>query len=148
MNTRRVTTILISSALPFILLGPIDAIARSEIKGGAILDHACGKVAVKQMSLVHAGKMDEAQTLSTKEMHGQWKALPATERARMAGMAKEMSQPTEQYTADIKAHGILVVDGQAAELTIETKTKDANVTSSSTLTQNFKVTGSECLVSR
>ena len=35
----------------------------TEIKGAAILDHPCGKVAVKHMGLVHAGKMDEATKL-------------------------------------------------------------------------------------
>ncbi len=40
----------------------------ADIKGAAILDHPCGKVAVKHMGLMHAGKVDEANKLSTKEM--------------------------------------------------------------------------------
>jgi uncharacterized protein (UPF0210 family) len=75
------------------------SLAKSEIKGAAILDHACGKVAVKQMGLVHDGKMDEANKLSTKEMQEQWKAMPAKDRTMMSGMMKEMSQTSDQYAA-------------------------------------------------
>ena len=80
------------------------ASAKSEIKGAAILDNACGKVAVKQMGLVHAGNMDEANKLSTKEMQEQWKTMPAKDRTMMSGMMKEMSQTEAQYAADIKAN--------------------------------------------
>jgi hypothetical protein len=51
----------------------------------------------------------------------------AKDRTMMSGMAKEMSQTEAQYTADIQANGVLVVDGQAATLTVkkETRTRTA-----------------------
>jgi hypothetical protein len=122
--------------------------AKSEIKGAAILDHPCGKVSVKQMGYVHAGNMEEANKLSTKEMQEQWKAMPAKDRTMMTGMMKDMSQTEAQYSADIKSNGVLVVDGQAAILTVKKTTKDANGSSTSTMTQNFKMDGSQCMISR
>jgi hypothetical protein len=148
MNHRRFSALFISAMLPFILYGPEAASAKTEIKGAAILDHPCGKVAVKQMGLVHAGKMDDANKLSTKAMQDQWKAMPAKDRTMMSGMMKDMSQTEEQFSADIKANGVLVVDGQSATLTVQKKTKDASGTSTSTTTQEFKLDGGECLVSR
>jgi hypothetical protein len=118
------------------------------LKGAAILEHPCGKVAVTQMGLVHAGNMDAAMKLSTKEMQDQWKAMPATDRTMMSGMMKEMSQTEAQFAADIKASGLLVVDGQAATLTLKTTTTDANGTSTSTTKQSFKLDGGQCLISR
>jgi len=147
MKTRRFSALFISAALPLMLFGAA-ASAKSEIKGAAILDHPCGKVAVKQMGLTHAGKMDEANKLTTKEMQEQWKSMPAKDRTMMSGMMKEMSQTEEQFSADIKANGILVVDGQAATLTVAKTTKDKSGSSTSTMTQNFKLDGGQCLVSR
>jgi hypothetical protein len=149
MNHRGFSALLISTVVPFMLCGAVEvASAPSEIKGAAILNHSCGKVAVKQMGLLHAGKADEANKLSTKEMQDRWKAMPAKDRAMMSGMAKEMSETEAQFTAEIKANGLLVVDGQVATLTVKKTTKDANGTSTSTTTQEFKLNGSECLVSR
>ena len=138
-----------ATMLSIIGLGFVSpAAAKSEIRGAAILDHACGKVAVRQMGLLHAGKIEEANTLSTPEMQARWKAMPEKDRAMMSGMAKEMSPAAEQYSADIKANGLLVVDGPAATLTVKKTTKSASGTSTDTMTQEFKVTGSECLISR
>jgi len=134
-------------ALALLLCGVAIA-AGSEIKGAAILDHPCGKTAVKQMGLVHAGKMDEANKLSTKEMQDQWKAMPAKDRDMMAGMMKEMSATEQAFSSDIKANGVLAVDGQKATLTVKKATKDANGSSTSTMTQRFRLDGSQCLVSQ
>jgi hypothetical protein len=122
--------------------------AKSEIKGAAILDHPCGKVSIKQMGLIHAGKFDDANKLSTTQMQDQWKAMPAKDRQMMSGMAKEMSQTPEQFSNDVKATGLLVVDGKQATLTVTSKKQDANGSSTSTTTQNFQVDGNQCLVSR
>jgi len=146
MSHRRCSALIVSAALPFMLCGA--ASAASEVKGTAILDHPCGKVAVKQMGLVHAGKIEDANKLSTKEMQDEWKAMPAKDRAMMAGMMKGMSQTDVQFATDIKANGLLLVDGQAATLTVEKKTNDANGTSTSTTTQKFKLDGGQCLISR
>jgi hypothetical protein len=148
MKQHRFSAFVLSAALPFILYGPGAAAAKTEIKGAAILEHPCGKVAVKQMGLVHAGKMDDANKLSTKAMQDQWKAMPAKDQTMMSGMMKDMSQTEEQYSADIKAGGVLVVDGQDATLTVQKKTKDASGSSTSTTTQAFKIDGGQCMVSR
>jgi len=149
MNRRRLPSFCIGALLPIAMccIGE-TAYGASEIKGAAILDHPCGKVAVKQVGLVHAGNFDEANKLSTKEMQEQWKAMPAKDRAEMSGLAKAMSPTQEQFTAAVKAGGVLVVDGPSATLTTTTTTKDANGSSTETTTQKFRVTGSECLVSR
>jgi len=86
---RRFPTRLVIGLLPCILCGP--AAAATTLKGAAILDNPCGKVAVKQMGLLHAGKFDEANKLSTKEMQAQWAAMPAKDREMMSAMSKEMS---------------------------------------------------------
>jgi hypothetical protein len=136
MKQRRLSALCISTVLPLMLYGAA-ASGKSEVKGAAILDHPCGKVAVKQMGLTHAGKMEE-----------QWKSMPAKDRTMMSGMMKEMSQTEEQYSAAIKANGLLVVDGPSATLTVKKTTKDKSGSSTETMTQNFKIDGSQCLVSR
>lgn len=147
MKQCRLAVLAISAALPLMLYGAA-ASGKSEIKGAAILDHPCGKVSVKQMGLAHAGKMDEANELTTKEMQEQWKAMPAKDQTMMSGMMKEMSQTEADYSADIKSSGVLVVDGDAGTLTVTKKTKDKNGSSTSTTTQKFKIDGNQCLVSR
>ena len=131
----------------FLGAGAGQALAKTEIKGAAILDTPCGKVSVKQMGLIHAGKFDEANKLTTKDMQAQWAKTPASDRTMMMGMAKEMSQSEDQYATAIKANGVLVVDGSAASLTVKTTTKDANGSSTSTVSQNFVIDGTQCLVS-
>jgi hypothetical protein len=62
--------------------------------------------------------------------------------------SQDMSQSPEEFANDVKANGQLVVDGQDAKLTVQTKHQDANGSSTSTMTQTFKVEGAHCLVSR
>ena len=147
MQQRRYSALCITAVLPLMMYGAA-ASGKSEVKGAAILDHPCGKVAVKQMGLTHAGKMEEANKLTTKEMQEQWKAMPAKDRTMMSGMMKEMSQTEDQFSADIKSNGVLVVDDKAATLTVKKTTKDKNGSSTSTTTQNFKLDGGQCLVTR
>src|SRR5436190_19675993 len=98
MKEHRLFAFVISSAVPVLLSGFAGvAFAKSEIKGAAILDNPCGKVAVKQMGLVHAGKMDDANTLATKEMQEQWKAMPGKDRTMMSGRMKATSQTSDPY---------------------------------------------------
>jgi hypothetical protein len=125
-----------------------SAAARSELQGAAALDHPCGKVGVQQMGYLHAGNIDAANRLSTPEMQQQWQAMPAKDRAMMADMAKSMSPSSDEYAADIRKNGQLVVDGAKAVLTVHTTHKDANGSSASTSTQNFRYDGKQCLVSR
>ena len=149
MKEPRLSALVVRSAMFVIVCGLAGvAFAKSEIKGAAILDTPCGKVAVKQMGLVHDGKMDEANLLSTEEMQEQWKTMPAKDRTMMSGMMKEMSQTSDQYAAAIKANGLLVVDGATATLTVTKTNKDKNGTSTETITQKFRIDGAQCLISR
>ena len=136
---------------PFAVAAILAAVAApgfaKEIKGAAILDHACGKVSVQNMKLVHDGKMAEAVKLGTKEMQDQWNAMPASDREMMSGMMKEMSVTGEQFSADIKAGGVLAVEGEDATLTVKQEKKDENGSSTSTMTQRFKVAGATCAIS-
>jgi hypothetical protein len=149
MNVRRISAVLVSLAFSLTLAGRAHAAApKAEIKGAAILDHPCGRVAVKHMGLVHAGKMDEATKLGTKEMQEQWKALPAADRNSMSGMMKEMSETEAQFSAEIKAGGLLAVDGNKATLTVKQEHKDANGTSTQTTTQSYAIDGANCRITR
>jgi hypothetical protein len=74
--------------------------------------------------------------------------MPEKDRTMMSGMMKDMSQTEAQYSADIKANGVLVVDGSSAALTVKKETKDKNGSSSETMSQNFRIDGSQCLITR
>jgi hypothetical protein len=145
MSTRRMHAVV----LGFALFGLArTALAATEIKGAAILDHACGKVSVKHMGLVHAGKMDEAVKLGTPEMQKAWKDLPADDRKMMSGMMKEMSRSEADFSKEIKEHGLLAVDGNNATLTVTKEQKAANGSGKETMTQRFVIDGATCLITR
>jgi hypothetical protein len=144
----RLSTLCAVAVVPFLFHAAAATAAKTEIKGAAILDNPCGKASMKQMGLVHAGNMEEANKLTTKEMQDQWKAMPAKDRTMMSGMMKDMSQTEQQYAADIKSNGVLVVDGSTATLTVKKTVKDSSGSSTTTQTQNFKVDGSQCLITR
>jgi hypothetical protein len=148
MNIRRMSAVLLSAIL-FLTLGRAGAASpKTEIQGAAILEHPCGKVAVKHMGLVHAGRIDEASKLGTQEMQEQWKALPAKDRTMMSEMMKEMSKSEAQFSDEIKAGGLLVIDGTSGTLTVKQEHKDANGTISDTLTQRYVLDGATCRITR
>ncbi|MEO7546988.1 MAG: hypothetical protein ABIT82_01080 [Ramlibacter sp.] len=143
MNHRRFAAL--SALFACTLCGVASA---AEIKGAEILNHACGKVALKSAGLLRQGKMDEANMLSTKTMQDRWKAMPAKDREMIVGMAK-ITTPTEaEFTAAIKTGGVLVVDDKSGKLTVTQKKQDANGSSTSTTTQEYAINGSECLITR
>ena len=142
---KKLCAVLVSLLVVPAVAGAAD---KSEIKGAAILAHACGKTSVKQMALANAGKMDEAMKLGTAEMQAEWKAMSAEERTMLSGMMKEMSVPEAEFSAKIKAFGLLVIDGADATLTVKEEHKEASGSSTSTITQKFKVDGASCLISR
>jgi len=146
MNRRHTAVCAIAAPLLFCAAGALAA--KNEVKGAAILETPCGKTSVKQMGLVHAGNMEDANKLTTKEMQDQWKAMPAKDRTMMTGMMKDMSQTEQAYAADIKASGVMVVDGPGATLTVKKTVKDANGSSTTTMTQNFKIDGAQCMITR
>ncbi len=122
--------------------------APTEVKGAAILQHSCGKASVQQMGLVNAGKMAEAVKLGTTEMQAEWNAMPAEDREMVTGMMKEMSVTAAEFEKDIAAGGLLVIDGANATLTVKQEHKEANGTSTGTMTQKFKVDGAACRISK
>ena len=66
----------------------------------------------------------------------------------MTGMMKAMSQSAADFSADIKAHGLLTVAGNSATLTVRKTHKDASGSSTETMTQSFELDGSKCAISR
>ena len=50
--------------------------------------------------------------------------------------------------AEIKAGGLLVVDGGSATLTVRQEHKDANGSSTGTMTQHYAIDGATCLITR
>ena len=149
MGTQRQVAAGAVLAMSMVLGGVSGASAApTEIKGAAILQHACGKVSVEQMGLVNSGKMTEAVKLGTPEMQAEWNAMPKEDREMMTGMMKEMSVSSAQFTKDIEAGGLLVVDGAAATLTVTQEHKDENGTSTGTMTQKFKLDGATCRISK
>lgn len=147
-NLRRWSAVLVAAVLtvPLAARAADTAPPKLEIRGAAILAHPCGKVAIKHMGLVHAGKMDEAMKLGTPEMQTQWKALPEKDRTAMTGMMKEMSKSEAEFSAAIKAGGLLVVEGSQATLTVKQDHKDANGTSSETMTERYALDGTTCRI--
>lgn len=146
MNTCRWSAPFLGFALLLTLVVAAQASPKSEIKGAAILDHPCGKVAVKHMALVYAGKMDEATKLGTKEMQEQWQKMPVKDRTMMSEMMKAMAQPEPQFSASIKANGLLAVEGNAATLTVKTEHKDASGSSTETWSEKYALDGGACLI--
>jgi len=149
MKSLRIPTVCANLALLVALHGrAAAAAAKSEIKGAAILAHACGKTTVKHMGLVHAGNIIEAVKLGTKEMQDEWKAMPEEDRLMMSVMMNKMSLSEADFAAQIKANGLLVVEGPSATLTVKQEGKNDSGTSTSTMTQKFRIDGAACRVSR
>jgi len=126
----------------------IASAAPTETKGSAILQHPCGKVAVKHMGLIHAGKMEDAAKLGTQEMQDQWKAMPAKDREMMTQIMKETSVPEAQLAGEIRANGVLSIDGKNAILTVKKEHKNQSGSSTETWTQKYVMDGANCAISR
>lgn len=149
MKSLRIPTV--CASLPLLLAlqgGALAAVEKSEIKGAAILEHACGRTAVKHMALVHAGNMVEAVKLGTKEMQEGWKAMPEEDRLMLSVMMSKMSLSEADFSARIEANGLLVVESPSATLTVEQAHEDAKGTSTATMTQNFRIDPAACRISR
>lgn len=143
-NTRFVA---LAAIVALITMSPV-VLAAQTIRGAAILDHPCGKTAARQMGFLHAGKIDDANRLSTKAIQAQWQAMPANDRTMMAEMSKKMSPSSDEYIDAIRKNGVLTVDGETAALKVSQTKHDANGSSTSTMTQNFAMENGQCLVSR
>jgi hypothetical protein len=123
-------------------------VAAGELRGAGILSHPCGQVAVRHMELVHAGRFEEAIRLGTPAMRSGWLAIPATERVLMEKLMKQMARDADTYAADIRAHGLLVVNGNTATLTVTRPFKMQGGSGTETLTQRFLIEGDACAITR
>ena len=147
MKSLGIPAVCASLALLLALHGWAEAATKSEIKGDAILEHTCGKTAAKHMGFVHAGNMKEAVKLGTKEMQKQWDAMPEHDRLGMSIRMNMASLAAADFSAVIKASGLLVIEGPNATLTVKHDNRGADGTVNPTMTQNFKVDGPACRVS-
>jgi len=121
MNHRRFATLCIGIVLPFILSGVASAASgKSEVKGAAILDHPCGKVAVKQMGLTHAGKMDEAEKRYRDVADSAPAAYAALAKMSLSQVyaAEGKAADGEKVLRDLMAHPTLTVSKEAAALAL------------------------------
>jgi hypothetical protein len=100
------------------------------------------------MGMLHEGKIDEANRLSTKAIQTQWQSMPARDRDMMAEMSKKMSPSPAEYAEAIRKSGVLTLDGDSGVLTVSQTKRDANGSSTSTITQNVAMESGQCLVSR
>jgi hypothetical protein len=59
-----------------------------------------------------------------------------------------MSPSSDEYRDAIRKNGVLTIDGNSAVLKVSQTKRDANGSSTSTMTQNFAMESGQCLVSR
>lgn len=87
-----------------------------EIKGAAIMKHPIGALALKQVKLVHAGKIDEVYALRTASEQADWKNASASDRKDFAEMMPLRAPAYATFEAALSKSGVLKVDGNQAEL--------------------------------
>lgn len=150
MTTFRRLTLTLGLALPLALvaLSPAAGAEPKEIKGAAILEHPAAKVAMKNMSLMHAGKVEEAVKLGTKATQDQWNAMPAEDRKLMSEMMTAFAIADDEFRADVEKFGVLVIDGDRATLTIKKEVKDDSGSGTQTTTLRLQMEDGEWRVAR
>ena len=121
---------------------------KTEVRGAAILDHPCGKTALRHMGLLHAGKYEEAWALATPQVREHWDAMPEGQRKAIFRALRDMSEAEGEFSAEIQRLGVLVVEGDAATLTVEKTTKTENGSMTETLSQRFVLDGGACLIAQ
>jgi hypothetical protein len=107
---------------------------KAELKGAALMAHPATKVALENMALMHAGKIDDAVKMGTKAMQADWKALPDEDRKMMSEMMQHFAVPDAEFRAEVEKFGTLTVDGDKASLVVEKKTQDDSSNSTETKT--------------
>lgn len=107
---------------------------KAELKGAALMAHPATKVALENMALMHAGKIDDAVKMGTKAMQADWKALPDEDRKMMSEMMQHFAVPDAEFRAEVEKFGTLTVDGDKATLVVEKTTKDENGSGTETKT--------------
>jgi hypothetical protein len=141
MSTFRRSTFGVLAAAGLVLAAPSARPASAaplEIKGAAILDHPATKVALRNMSLMHAGKVEEAVQLGSKAMQEQWAAMSADDRKMMGEMMKAFAVADAEFKKSVSSFGVLSVDGNDATLVVKEEKSDS--TGKSTSTQTMRLT--------
>lgn len=120
--------------LTLVTLALPAAAEKAELKGAALMAHPATKVALENMALMHAGKIDEAVKMGTKAMQADWKALPDEDRKMMSEMMQHFAVPDAEFRAEVEKFGKLTIDGDMATLLVEKTTKDENSSGTETKT--------------
>ena len=74
--------------------------------------------------------------------------MPEHDRLGTSIKMNMMSLPAADFSTEIKASGLLVIDGPSATLTVKKERKGPDGTVTPTITQNLKIDGTACLISR
>jgi hypothetical protein len=122
--------------------------APQEIKGAAILEHPATKTAIANMSLMHAGKVEEAVKMGTKAMQKEWNALPAEDRKMMSEMMQTFAVADAEFRSQVLKFGVLSIDGGRATLVVQEEKKDENGSSTSTQTVRLQLEDGEWRVTK
>lgn len=104
----------------FLLAGGLFAVTvlaeTKEIKGGAILEHPIGALALKQVKLVHAGKIDEVYALRTASEQADWKKASAADRKEFAALMPRRAPEYAAFEAALRKSGLLKIGDDQAEI--------------------------------
>lgn len=87
-----------------------------EIKGDAILKHPVGTLALKQVKLVQAGKIDEVYALRTAAEQADWKNASARDRKEFAELMPLRAPQYAAFEEALRKSGVLKIDGNRAEI--------------------------------
>jgi len=107
-------------ALPFMLLAlaiapeataQAAAAKETRILKADILKHPIGPLALRYADAIHAGHVDEAMKLSSRQAQARWKSEPASERAASARFKKKFIPDRATLEASIATGGILIIEG-------------------------------------
>lgn len=128
--------------------GAAPGAEKTELRGDAILEHACGRLAVRHTGLLHAGRFEEAFALATPEARAQWDAIPEARRKAIYKALRETAPTESELAADIRRLGVLEVEGDAATLTVEKTTKTENGSMTETFSQRYVLEGEECRITK
>lgn len=121
---------------PMVIAGAGEPANETRIEGADLLKHPIAALAVQYVELVHAGKIDDAMRLASREAQERWKAEPASERAESAAFRKK-TLPSVAELKSLLPSGVLIIeDGERATLNVIKKeqrpTKPGTVGYSST----------------
>lgn len=109
-----------SGLVTLVLAGGLFAVtafaAPKEIKGAAILKHPIGVLALKQVKLVHAGKIDAVYALRTASEKADWKTATAQDKKDLAEMMPLRAPAYAPFEAALAKSGVLTIDDNGGQL--------------------------------